>query len=94
VLSLNNFVDFRSVKAHEVPKGLDLKRCEKEIVTIKNGKAYGGFEAARLAFWSLPIFWVSNWILYLPGAHFVGTRVYRWVAKNRMHLSQFACKIK
>jgi predicted DCC family thiol-disulfide oxidoreductase YuxK len=55
------------------------------------GELYGGFYAFRLLtlrLWPLmllaPLFW-------FPGMHLPGVAIYRWVAKNRYHIS--ACRL-
>jgi predicted DCC family thiol-disulfide oxidoreductase YuxK len=49
-------------------------------------RAYGGFYAFRWLAWQLPVFWPLVPLLYLPGAAWVGERVYAWVARNRFRL--------
>ena len=48
-----------------------------------------GFFAFRRMIWGSPLTWLLIPIFYFPGAVFVGTRVYAWVAKNRL---KFGCR--
>ena len=49
---------------------------------------YRGFFAFRRMIWSSPLMWLLIPVFYFPGATFVGTRVYAWVAKNQL---KFGC---
>ncbi|GBD36319.1 hypothetical protein HRbin36_01440 [bacterium HR36] len=49
-------------------------------------RAYGGFFAFRWLAWQLPACWPIVPFLYLPGAAWVGERVYAWIARNRFRL--------
>ncbi len=55
------------------------------------GRVYRGFYAFRRVFRVLPLaWWLVPW-LYLPGARFVGERVYDLVARNR---SRIGCRVE
>jgi len=60
------------------------ERCRGEMVLLEpNGKLFGGFDAFRRLCLRLPLLW--GWVLLvsLPGARWAGTKIYRWVARNR-----------
>jgi len=60
------------------------ERCRGEMVLLTpNGKFFGGFDAFRRLCLRLPLLWGCAPLVYLPGAHWVGTKIYRWVARNR-----------
>jgi predicted DCC family thiol-disulfide oxidoreductase YuxK len=67
---------------------LDPQRLLEEMhVLTPNGKqVYRGFAALRWMAWRLPLLVPIAPILYLPGMPALGTRLYRWVARNRFQL--------
>ncbi len=60
------------------------ERCRSEMVLIEpNGRLSGGFQAfARLSRRLPLLLWLAP-VVHLPGANWVGTRIYRWVAAHR-----------
>jgi predicted DCC family thiol-disulfide oxidoreductase YuxK len=48
-----------------------------------DGKHFGGFDAFRALAPVLPLTWPLIPFLWLPGARFFGTKIYKWVARNR-----------
>lgn len=48
-----------------------------------DGRHFGGYEAFRAMAAVLPLCWPMVPLMWLPGARFVGSRVYNWVARNR-----------
>jgi predicted DCC family thiol-disulfide oxidoreductase YuxK len=48
------------------------------------GRVARGFDSYRLVAWSLPLGWVLLPLLYFPGVRFVGQKVYRKVADQRV----------
>ncbi len=68
------------VQMHVVTPGTTRRRC------------YGGFYAFRALAWNLPACWPILPLLYLPGAAWVGERIYAWIARNRFRL--LACSGK
>jgi len=63
------------------------ERCRGEMVLLEpNSKLFGGFDAFRRLCLRLPLLWVWAPFVHLPGAHWVGTKIYRWVALNRLLL--------
>lgn len=59
---------------------------EMHLVTPDRQRFYAGFAAFRWMAWRMPLTWLIAPLLYLPGAMWVGNRVYRWVARNRYNL--------
>jgi predicted DCC family thiol-disulfide oxidoreductase YuxK len=59
------------------------------FVVTESRKVSRGFFAFRRMIWSSPLTWLLIPIFYFPGAGFVGTRVYAWIAKNRL---KFGCR--
>ena len=60
------------------------ERCRSEMVLIEPaGRLSGGFGAFRRLCLRLPLLMGLAPLLYLPGMGWVGTRVYRWVARRR-----------
>ena len=59
---------------------------EMHVVTPDRRRAYAGFRAFRWLAWRLPAVAPFAPLLYLPGVPWVGSKVYRWVAKNRFQL--------
>ena len=65
------------------------ERCHSEMVVIEpDGRLSGGFTAFRRLCLRLPLLWWLAPPVYLPGAGWIGTRVYRWVARRRSLLHQ------
>lgn len=48
-----------------------------------NGRTYSGFDAFRQAFLRLPLGLFIVWACYLPGAKWLGSRCYAWIARRR-----------
>ena len=67
------------------------ERCRSEMVLLEpEGRVSGGFEAfARLCL-HLPLLMSLVPLVYVPGMGWLGTRVYRWVAKHRYLLHRNA----
>jgi predicted DCC family thiol-disulfide oxidoreductase YuxK len=59
------------------------------FVVTESRKVSRGFFAFRRMIWGSPLTWLLIPIFYFPGAGFVGTGVYAWVAKNRL---KFGCR--
>jgi len=86
--------------AHLPPSAvpLDPQRLieEMHVVTPDRRVAPSGFRAFRWMAWRLPLLVPVAPLLHLPGVPWVGNRVYRWVAKNRLDLvpcHDGACRI-
>lgn len=78
-------IDFRSVKA--LPAPLSMARLENELGLITGpNHGYYGFAAFRRVARGIPaLFWATP-LLYLPGADWIGTRGYRFIAKHRYQI--------
>ena len=63
---------------------------EMHVLTPDRRRAYAGFRAFRWMAWRLPPLWPVAPVLHLPGVPWLGNRVYRWVARNRLNL--VSCK--
>jgi len=58
------------------------------FVVTASRAVYRGFFAFRRMIWASPLTWLLIPLFYFPGASYLGTRVYAWVAKNRL---KFGC---
>jgi predicted DCC family thiol-disulfide oxidoreductase YuxK len=81
--------DARDV-ANLPPSGdpLDPQRLleEMHVVTPDRKRAYAGYRAVRWIAWRLPLLWPLAPFLHLPGAVWLGSKLYRWIARNRFKL--------
>lgn len=68
-------------------KGADFDNAM--FAVTENRTVYRGFFAFRRMIWSSPFTWWMIPIFYFPGATSLGTRLYAWVAKNRL---KFGCR--
>lgn len=59
---------------------------EMHVVTPDRRHVYRGYRAVRWLAWRLPLGWPAAPLLYVPGALWLGNRLYRWVARNRFAL--------
>jgi predicted DCC family thiol-disulfide oxidoreductase YuxK len=84
-----HYQDARDV-AHLPPCGdpLDPHKLldEMHVVPPARRRARAGYGAMRWLAWQLPAGWAVAPLLYLPGVPWLGTRLYRWVARNRFKL--------
>lgn len=53
-----------------------------------DGSHFGGFEAFRAMAPLLPLCWPVVPLMWLPGARFLGSRIYNWVARNRFRYAK------
>lgn len=58
-------------------------------VTLPDGRLVGGFEAMRLLLRQLPLGYPLWLLLHLPGMTWLGTRVYRFVARHRYRINRW-----
>lgn len=68
-------------------KGADFDHAM--FVVTSRRAVYRGFFAFRRMIWSNPLTWLLIPLFYFPGASFVGSRIYAWIAKNRL---KFGCR--
>ena len=69
---------------------------EMHVVTPDGMRAYAGYRAIRWLSWRVPPLWPLAPLMYLPGALWLGTRMYRWIARNRFKLvpcEHGACRV-
>lgn len=59
---------------------------EMHVVTPDRSRAYAGYRALRWIAWRLPLLWPLAPFLHLPGAVWLGSKLYRWIARNRFKL--------
>ncbi len=78
--------DLAALPPSAVP--LDPKRMldEMHLVTPDRKRVYTGYRAFRWIAWRIPVLAPFAWLLYLPGMPWLGTKAYRWVARNRYNL--------
>ncbi|MSQ11320.1 MAG: DUF393 domain-containing protein [Dehalococcoidia bacterium] len=73
----------------EAPRslGLDPAPLERELhLVCRDGTVLRGFTAVRAVCWKTPLLWPLAVLLSLPGASWLGPRVYRLVAARRRRL--------
>jgi len=62
---------------------------DEAMYTLVEGEPlYSGFFAFRRLVWNSPLTWILIPIFYFSGASSLGSRVYAWVARNRI---SFGC---
>ena len=60
------------------------ERCRSEMILLEpNGRLSGGFDAFARMSLRMPMLWPIAPLVHLPGARWVGSRMYRWVATHR-----------
>lgn len=60
------------------------ERCRSEMVLLEpNGRLSGGFDALARMAPRMPLLWPLAPLVRVPGAQWVGSRIYRWVAAHR-----------
>lgn len=71
-------------RARELMPGVSLEIMREEMAVVTpERKVLRGFSAFREISRRLPVMWVLVPAMFAPGAKWVGTRVYAWVAANR-----------
>ena len=88
VLDLFGWVELRDFHAEvslaALHPEITPERCRSEMVLLEpSGRLSGGFGAFRRLALRLPLLMGLVPLLYLPGASWMGNRVYRWVAVRR-----------
>lgn len=69
---------------------------EMHLVAPDRRRAFAGYRAIRWLAWRLPLLWPLAPFLYLPGALWLGSRGYRWIARHRFQLvpcTRGACQV-
>ena len=88
--------DVANLPASEVPLDPQKMLDEMHLLTPDRRAVYAGFTAFRWISWRLPLTAPLAVLLYLPGVLPLGSRAYRWVARNRFRLvpcAQNACAV-
>jgi predicted DCC family thiol-disulfide oxidoreductase YuxK len=67
----------------------DKKWADEEMLLVRDGKVYGGFDAYRQMSAMMPLLWPIVPLMWLPGVSHIGRAIYKWVAARR--LSWFTC---
>jgi predicted DCC family thiol-disulfide oxidoreductase YuxK len=70
---------------------------EMHVVTPDRRHAYAGYRAIRWLAWRLPPLWPLAPFFYLPGALWFGSKLYRWIARNRFKIvpcEHSACRVR
>ena len=71
-------------RARELMPGVSIEDMREEMAVVTpSGVVLRGFFAFREISKRLPVMWVLVPVMFAPGAEWVGTRVYAWVAANR-----------
>lgn len=85
-LHFQNARDTENLPSVAVP--LDPQKLieEMHVVPPARDRAYAGFSAFRWMAWRMPPTLLLAPLLYVPGALWLGNRIYRWVARNRFNL--------
>jgi predicted DCC family thiol-disulfide oxidoreductase YuxK len=80
-----NYADIhdRKFADAELPTVTYADMLKQMYVKRPDGKFFGGFKAFRAIAAVLPLMWPIVPLLWLPGAAFIGTRLYRVIARNR-----------
>lgn len=69
---------------------LDFEQLMGQIHVIEeNGRVFAGFDGTRRMLRELPIGFPLWLLLHLPGANWLGPRVYRLIARNRYQINRF-----
>jgi predicted DCC family thiol-disulfide oxidoreductase YuxK len=59
---------------------------EMHVVTPSRARAFAGYRAVRWIAWRLPLLWPLAPLLHLPGAVWLGSKLYHRIARNRFRL--------
>jgi predicted DCC family thiol-disulfide oxidoreductase YuxK len=78
--------DTANLPACDVPLEAGELLEQMHLVTPDRRQSYKGFAAFRWMAWRMPPTWIIAPFLHLPGARWIGNKVYLWVARNRYHL--------
>ena len=79
------------------PLSLKALLAEMHVVTPDRKHAPSGFRAIRWMAWRIPLLLPLAPLMYLPGARWLGTRLYLWIARNRYNLvpcDDGGCRVK
>lgn len=80
-----DYIDYQSVNnLQELHPTLNKELASRQLhlVTV-DGRIYGGFFAFRQMAWEMPMMFPLLALMYWPLASWIGSFLYRWIAKNR-----------
>jgi predicted DCC family thiol-disulfide oxidoreductase YuxK len=90
-MDLGGRLEFRDI--HDRPAmeadvpGVSYTQALREMIVVSPaGRVTTGFDGFRALTRVLPAMWPLRPLMYLPGAAWIGRRVYRWVARRRFRL--------
>ncbi len=75
------WIDLHDADYAELP--VTEAECVEAMQLIDGDTVYSGFYATRRILLAIPLMSIFGLSMYLPGAPFIGRRVYRWVADQR-----------
>jgi len=78
--------DTANLPKSAVPLDPDQLLEQMHLLTTNRKRIYAGFRAFRWMAWRIPVTWWLVPFLYLPGAGWLGSKLYLSVARNRFHL--------
>ena len=85
--------DFRDEQIRErYAHGIQFSALDAEMHIKVGQRVEKGFYAFRFLCWHIPLLLPLAPFLYLPGVSFIGKRVYKRIAEDRMRCSGNACK--
>jgi predicted DCC family thiol-disulfide oxidoreductase YuxK len=85
VLQFYDFHDAETMAA-KFPM-IRLEEAEEAMIAVTEElKIFKGFYTFRQIMLRSPWFWLFLPVFYFPGASYIGSRLYSWIAKNRSHL--------
>lgn len=95
VTFLDWFSAIKPINAYDAKALAEIKRDIPDIQELltqihlldKNGTAYTGFYAVRRIALKLPLTAPFAVLLYLPGIHIVGQKIYLYIAQNKQRFS-------
>ena len=59
---------------------------EMHVVTPDRQHAFIGYRAIRWLAWRIPALWPLAPFFHIPGVPWLGSKLYRWIARNRFKL--------
>jgi predicted DCC family thiol-disulfide oxidoreductase YuxK len=68
------------------PLSLTRLLTEMHVVPAARRRALAGYRAIRWLAWRLPLLWPVAPLMYVPGAPWLGNKLYLWIAKHRYDL--------
>ena len=78
----------RSVAERELPEVSYADMLRQIYVKRADGSYFGGFECVRALAPVLPLLWPIAPLLWLPGMRLIGSRMYKFIARNRFRYAK------